>query len=108
MFSVFLQHRVFMSLAGRTVWVHSSFPRGRREDDWMSIFGHVGALVDGLCLITQCLVSAGYADGHNSSLSPQLTLIFSEHIHTDTAGQCTRVNMVSSSIDAVSFTVIVF
>lgn len=32
------------------------------EGDWMSIFGHVDAPL-GLCLITQCLVSAGWADG---------------------------------------------
>lgn len=39
------------------------FPAFQLEGDWMSIFGHVGAPLDGLCLITQCLVSAGWADG---------------------------------------------
>lgn len=36
-----------MSLVGQLDWVHSSFP-SETEDDWMSIFGHVGALLDGL------------------------------------------------------------
>lgn len=39
------------------------------EGDWMSIFGHVGAPADALCLITRCLLSAGWPVGENSSFS---------------------------------------
>lgn len=53
----------------------------------MSIFGHLAAPVNGLCLITLCLLSAGLADGYNSFLSPQLPLIYVEPVHTDATGQ---------------------
>lgn len=53
----------------------------------MSIFGHLAAPVNGLCLITLCLLSAGLADGYNSFLSPQLPLICVEPVRTDATGQ---------------------
>lgn len=57
----------------------------------MSIFGHLAAPVNGLCLITLCLLSAGSADGYNSFLSPQLPLICVEPVHKDATGQtCLR------------------
>lgn len=64
----------------------ASFP-SPSEGDWMSIFGHLAAPVNGLCLITLCLLSAGLADGYNSFLSPQLPLIYVEPVHTDATGQ---------------------
>lgn len=63
MLSVFHWQRV-QSLA---TWIRFVFSSS--EGDWTSIFGHVGAPLDGLCLITRCLVSAGWADGYNSALS---------------------------------------
>lgn len=60
-----------MSLVGPVGLGSFSSPSERLG--WMSILGHVGAPIHGLCLITQCLVSAGRADGHNSS-PPSLSL----------------------------------
>lgn len=82
-------HVQWVSLAQRphvTCWTVAlgSFLTPLTGDDWMSIFGHVGALLDGLCLIMQRLVSAGCADGHNSSVS---TLLINRAIRTDTTGQ---------------------
>lgn len=68
------------------------FPLTETEDDWMSIFGHVGALLDGLCLIIQCLVSAGWGDGHNPPPKTLSTLIFNKAVHAVTTGHRSIIN----------------
>lgn len=57
----------------------------------MSIFGHVGALLDGLCLIIQCLVSAGWGDGHTPPATLS-TLIFNKAVHAVTTGHRSIIN----------------
>lgn len=54
----------------------SSFLSGS-EGDWRSIFGHVGAPADTVCLITRCLRSAGWLMG-TIPLFPQRSLIFKQ------------------------------
>lgn len=52
------------------------------EGDWMSIFGHVGAPADTVCLITRCLPSAGWLMGRILPF-PQWSLIFKQSSHAD-------------------------
>lgn len=93
--------RGFVSLVGPVGLGSFSSPSERLG--WMSILGHVGAPIHGLCLITQCLVSAGRADGHNSS---PLSLS-NRPLHTDTTGQrrgFTRVKPMANITDAAADT----
>lgn len=68
---------LFMSLAGKLVWVHSHLAQKVTGCPYLAM----SALLYGLCLITQCLVSAGWAHGYNSSLSTLQACLQPAHTH---------------------------
>lgn len=68
---------LFMSFAGKLVWVHSHLAQKVTECPYLAM----SAPLYGLCLITQCLVSAGWADGYNFSLSKVNAYLQLAHTH---------------------------